>query len=91
MVKEAWEEAGIPPDAAVTASPAGEVRVCRELADGLERETIFVYDLLLPPDFTPACQDGEAVEHRLRDVGRRRRAHRERNAGPTSSPPTQVS
>jgi len=65
VLKEAWEEAGIPPDAAVTASPAGEVRVCRELADGLERETIFVYDILLASDFTPACQDGEAVEHRL--------------------------
>ena len=47
VVKEAWEEAGIPPDAAATASPAGEVRVCRELADGLERETIFVHDILL--------------------------------------------
>jgi hypothetical protein len=47
------------------ASPAGEVRVCRELADGLERETIFVYDILLADDFTPACQDGEVVEHRL--------------------------
>ena len=72
VVKEAWEEAGIRPDAAVTASPAGEVRVCRELADGLERETIFVYDILLAPDFTPACQDGEAVEHRripLDDAG----------------------
>jgi hypothetical protein len=33
-------------------------------ADGLERETIFVYDILLAPDFTPACQDGEAVKHR---------------------------
>ena len=65
VVKEAWEEAGIPPDAAVTASPAGEVRVCRELADGLERETIFVHDIVLAPDFTPGCQDGEAVEHRL--------------------------
>ena len=65
LVKEAWEEAGVPPDAARMASPAGEVRVCRELADGLERETIFVYDILLADDFTPACQDGEVVEHRL--------------------------
>jgi 8-oxo-dGTP pyrophosphatase MutT (NUDIX family) len=72
VVKEAWEEAGIPPDTAMTASPAGEVHVCRVLADGLERETIFVYDILLADDFTPACQDGEAVEHRLvamRDAG----------------------
>ena len=79
VVKEAWEEAGIPPDTAVTASPAGEVHVCRELADGLERETIFVYDILLADDFTPACQDGEAVEHRLVALRRCRRAHRERN------------
>ncbi|HVS55498.1 MAG TPA: DUF4743 domain-containing protein [Casimicrobiaceae bacterium] len=65
MVREAWEEAGIPADVAVTATPAGEVRVCRSQPDGLQRETIFTHDLSLPADFVPSNQDGEAVEHRL--------------------------
>ena len=65
MVRETWEEAGIPADVAVTATPAGEVRVCRSRPDGLQRESIFTHDLSLPADFVPSNQDGEAVEHRL--------------------------
>jgi 8-oxo-dGTP pyrophosphatase MutT (NUDIX family) len=65
MVREAWEEAGIPADVAVTATLAGEVRVCRSQPDGLQRETVFTHDLFLPADFVPSNQDGEAVEHRL--------------------------
>ena len=79
LVKEAWEEAGIPPGVASAAARAGEVHLCREVPDGLERETIFVHDVWLPADFVPACQDGEAVEHRLVSAGRGVRAHRERN------------
>jgi hypothetical protein len=41
------------------------VHICRPQPDGLQRETIFVHDLPLPPDFVPAGQDGEVVEHRL--------------------------
>jgi 8-oxo-dGTP pyrophosphatase MutT (NUDIX family) len=65
MVREAREEAGIPADVAVTATPAGEVRVCRSQPDGLQRETVFTHDLWLPATFVPSNQDGEAVEHRL--------------------------
>jgi 8-oxo-dGTP pyrophosphatase MutT (NUDIX family) len=65
MVREAWEEAGIPDDVAATAMPVGEVRVCRPQPDGLQRETVFVHDLWLEPHFVPSNQDGEAVEHRL--------------------------
>ena len=65
MVREAWEEAGISADIAVTATPAGEVRVCRSQPDGLQRETIFTHDLFLPAAFVPSNQDGEAIEHRL--------------------------
>jgi 8-oxo-dGTP pyrophosphatase MutT (NUDIX family) len=64
VVKEAWEEAGIPAALASRASAAGTVDVCRVNADGVQRETIFIHDLWLPPDFIPANQDGEAVEHR---------------------------
>jgi 8-oxo-dGTP pyrophosphatase MutT (NUDIX family) len=64
MVREAWEEAGIAADVAVTATAAGAVRVCRAQPDGLQREIIFAHDLWLRPAFVPSNQDGEAVEHR---------------------------
>ncbi len=65
MMREAWEEAGIPAGVAARAPPMGEVRICRSQPDGLQRETVFVHDLWLAADFAPANQDGEAVEHRL--------------------------
>jgi len=65
VVKEAWEEAGIPESLARCARPAGIVCAVKPMFDGLQRETLFVHDLALPPDFVPHGQDGEAVEHRL--------------------------
>jgi 8-oxo-dGTP pyrophosphatase MutT (NUDIX family) len=65
LVKEASEEAGVATELARRARPAGSVDICRDQRDGLQRETIHVYDLWLPADFVPANQDGEAVEHRL--------------------------
>lgn len=65
LLKEAWEEAGIPQSLARRARPAGVVHVRRAMFDGLQRETVFVHDLDLPAGFAPANQDGEAVEHRL--------------------------
>jgi len=65
LVKEAWEEAGIPDAVATQAKPAGVLHICRAQPDGLQRETIFVHDLWLDADFVPVCQDGEVVEHRL--------------------------
>jgi len=62
--KEAWEEAGIPADVAARARPQGSIDICRSQPQGLQRETVFVYDLELDADFRPANQDGEAVEHR---------------------------
>jgi 8-oxo-dGTP pyrophosphatase MutT (NUDIX family) len=65
LVKEAWEEAGLPADLARHAQGVGSVDICRDQPDGLQRETIFVHDLWLPTDFLPTNQDSEAVEHRL--------------------------
>jgi 8-oxo-dGTP pyrophosphatase MutT (NUDIX family) len=65
LAKEAWEEAGIESGRVRSALPAGEVHICREQPDGLQRETIYVHDLWLPAEFVPQNQDGEAVEHRL--------------------------
>jgi 8-oxo-dGTP pyrophosphatase MutT (NUDIX family) len=62
--KEAWEEAGIPATVAARARPQGSIDICRALPQGLQRETVFVYDLELDADFRPTNQDGEVVEHR---------------------------
>lgn len=64
VAREAWEEAGIPAPLAATARSAGVVEICREHADGLQFETLYVHDLALASDFVPRPQDGEAVEHR---------------------------
>ena len=64
LQKEAWEEAGIPADVAARARPHVSIDICRAQPQGLQRETVFIYDLMLDADFTPANQDGEAVEHR---------------------------
>lgn len=65
VTKEALEEAGIEAPLAARALAKGTVRLCRAQPDGLQRETIFVYDLWLPRGFAPSCGDGEAVDHRL--------------------------
>ena len=65
VVKEAWEEAGIPTPLACLAHNAGTVQVWREQPDGLQNETIFVHDLWLPAAFLPVGHDGEVVDHRL--------------------------
>ena len=64
LIREAWEEAGIPAEIAATATPTGELRVCRAQPDGLQRETVFTHDLGLAADFIPSNRDGEVVEHR---------------------------
>ena len=65
LIKEAWEEAGIPARVATRAVPADTVHIWREQPDGLQSETIYVHDLWLASDFVPANQDGEASDHRL--------------------------
>ena len=68
VLKEAWEEAGIPATFAREAIATGAVHVCRTCPDGLQWETIFTHDLWLSPEFVPHCQDGEAIAHRLVDL-----------------------
>lgn len=71
LVKECWEEAGIPRAIASRAVPAGAIEVRREVPDGLHSETLHMYDLDLPADFEPVNQDGEVAGFRclkLRDV-----------------------
>ena len=68
VLKEAWEEAGIPVELAASAQPAGAVRIFREQPDGIQRETLHVHDLRLPPDFVPRSEDGEVAAYRLAPI-----------------------
>ena len=64
IVKEAWEEAGIPEPLARNAVAAGTVELLREVPEGVQSEVIFVHDLELPRTFEPRNQDGEVAEFR---------------------------
>lgn len=61
VVKESWEEAGIPAALATRAQASAILHVERTIPDGLQDEVVFVHDLWLPAGFTPANQDGEAT------------------------------
>jgi 8-oxo-dGTP pyrophosphatase MutT (NUDIX family) len=57
--KEAAEEAAIPPALAALARPVATIRYTMARPEGLRRDTLYCYDLILPPDFTPRPADGE--------------------------------
>jgi 8-oxo-dGTP pyrophosphatase MutT (NUDIX family) len=65
IVKECWEEAGIPEEIAGRAVAGRTAHVLQSLPEGTQAEQIFIYDLALPADFAPRNQDGEVGEHRL--------------------------
>jgi len=59
LVKECAEEASIPEALARRAVAVGCISYCVETADGLKPDMQICFDLELPPDFTPASEDGE--------------------------------
>ncbi len=59
LVKEADEEAMIPPGLIAKAVPAGAVSYRMETALGVRDDVLFVYDLEVPTDFEPKNRDGE--------------------------------
>ncbi|MGH8620116.1 MAG: DUF4743 domain-containing protein [Burkholderiales bacterium] len=65
LVREAGEEAGIPPALASTAVARGTIDILREVPEGVQQETLFAFDLELPADFVPHNQDGEVAEVQL--------------------------
>ncbi|APA87031.1 DUF4743 domain-containing protein [Paraburkholderia sprentiae WSM5005] len=65
IVKECWEEAGIPAQVAASAVAGRTAHVLQSLPEGTQAEQVFIYDLALPADFAPRNQDGEVGEHRL--------------------------
>jgi hypothetical protein len=65
LVKEADEEAMIPPGLIARAVPAGAVSYRMETALGIRDDVLFVYDLEAPADFAPHNRDGEFVGFEL--------------------------
>jgi len=62
LEKEAGEEAGLDPVMVKRAQPVSLVTYCMEDGRGLKRDTLFVYDMLVPADVEPKPTDGE-MEH----------------------------
>ncbi len=65
MIKEAWEEAGVPAELAARAVAVGAVSYRCARPDGLFDEVSFCYDLELPAEFTPQNTDGEVESFSL--------------------------
>ena len=65
LIKECAEEANIPAKIAALSKPAGAITYCVEHAEGLRRDVLFIYDLVLPEDFEPENTDGEMDDFRL--------------------------
>ena len=61
LVKEADEEATIPPGMIAQAVPAGAVSYRMETPLGIRDDVLFVYDLDVPAGFRPENRDGEFV------------------------------
>jgi hypothetical protein len=70
LVKEAGEEAAIPPELASTAVHAGVIGYAMERSEGLRRDWLHCYDLMLPLDFTPEAVDGEVEAFELWPLSR---------------------
>ena len=65
LLKEAGEEAAIPPDLAARAVPVWRVGYAMARGEGLRRDLLHCYDLELPEDFVPHPADGEVARFEL--------------------------
>jgi len=68
LIKECFEEAGMPAELAVQAVATGSVNYCCEVDKGLRDDTLLCYDLKLPASFEPRCTDGEVAGFELLSV-----------------------
>jgi isopentenyldiphosphate isomerase len=65
LIKECWEEASIPADLAKQARPVGVIAYCAQTRRELKPDVQYCYDLELPLDFVPRCNDDEVEEYYL--------------------------
>lgn len=59
LLKEAEEEAGLDVGLASRAISVGALSYRTRRREGLRRDVLYIFDLELPPDFTPVNRDGE--------------------------------
>ncbi|MDA8638004.1 DUF4743 domain-containing protein [Rhodospirillales bacterium] len=62
LIKECWEEAGIPAEIASQSTPVGTISYLTERAGGLRHSLFFNFDLELDDPFEPNNIDGEVDE-----------------------------
>jgi len=65
LAKEADEEAAVPPDLIAQAMPVALLSYAMDRPEGLRRDRLHCYDLLLPENFAPQPQDGEVEAFEL--------------------------
>jgi 8-oxo-dGTP pyrophosphatase MutT (NUDIX family) len=70
LVKEAAEEAGMPPALVARAEQTGMISYAMERPEGLRNDRLICYDLELPEDFAPRPADGEAAGFELWPMAR---------------------
>ncbi len=70
LIKEAAEEAAIPPETASSAVPVGIVSYAMERPEGLRRDRLHCFDLMLPASFVPRPNDGEVEAFELWPMSR---------------------
>ena len=70
LVKEAAEEAAVPEALAGTARRVGMVHYAMERPEGLRRDRLYCYDLVLPESFVPRAADGEVESFELWPITR---------------------
>ena len=80
LVKEAGEEAGLPPELAAAAVHRRIITYIMERPEGLRRDRLHCYDLMLPAEFVPRPVDGEVAGFELWPVERVVAAVRDTNA-----------
>ena len=65
LLKEAEEEAGLPPSLTGGARAAGWLDYAMDRPEGLRRDRLYIYDLDLPDTFVPQPRDGEVAAFEL--------------------------
>lgn len=65
LIKEAGEEANIPPGIAERAVSVGAISYVLEAPEGIKPDVMFCFDLELPADFVPENTDGELSDFYL--------------------------
>ncbi|WP_249211265.1 NUDIX domain-containing protein [Gluconobacter cerinus] len=65
VIKEAQEEAGIPEELSRRAVPVSRLHYAMDRPEGLRRDVLHCYDLILPEDFVPVAEDGEVESFHL--------------------------